>query len=123
MWATTGLPGQVKLYGVASPENWFEDFGLRQSGGSAQIPLDPAFASTINSGEAYRIVAKRRGYESVRLEDVTEQMNNMRQHEAEMQARRAGRKNSVPPPRGGRPATWDRAPGQAGRPVLPIQWR
>jgi hypothetical protein len=35
---------QVKLYGVASPENWFEDFGSGQlSGGAAQIPLDLAF--------------------------------------------------------------------------------
>lgn len=127
---------EVKLYGMASPENWFEDFGTGQlSGGSAQIALDPAFASTINTGESYhvfltpsgeceglyvgatvaggfevrelhhgtsnisfdyRIVAKRRG-ESVRLEDITDQMDKMRQHDAEMQARRAGRKIPVPP--------------------------
>jgi len=100
--------------------------------------FDPAFASTINTGEPYhvfltpngdskglyvagktatgfevrergggtsniafdyRIVAKRRGYESVRLEDITEQTNKMRQRHAEMQARRAGRKLSAPAPR------------------------
>jgi hypothetical protein len=135
--AKTSAGREVKLYGVASPENWFEDFGPGQlSGGSAQIPLDPAFASTINTGEAYhvfltprgeceglyvgsataagfevrelhhgtsnisfdyRIVAKRRGYESVRLEDITDQTNQMRQHGAEMLARHAGRKISAPP--------------------------
>ena len=129
---------QVKLYGVASPENWFEDFGSGQlSGGAAQIPLDLAFASTVNAGEAYhvfltpngdskglyvasktaagfevreqgggtsnisfdyRIVAKRRGYESVRLEDVTDQTAKMRQRQAEMRAKRADRK--VAPPAG-----------------------
>jgi hypothetical protein len=125
----------VKLYGVAASENWFEDFGSGQlSGGSVRIALDAAFGSTVNTGEAYhvfltargdckglyvgaatasgfevrelgggtsnisfdyRIVAKRRGYESVRLEDVTDQMNKLRQHQAEMRARRAGRKNSA----------------------------
>jgi hypothetical protein len=127
---------QLKLYSVASPENWFEDFGSGQlSGGHAQIPLEPAFASTINTGEAYRvfltpngdskglyvagktaagfevreqgggtsnisfdyrIVAKRLGYESVRLEDTTELMNKMRERQAQMKARGAGRKLSVP---------------------------
>ena len=117
--AQTSDGHQVKLYTVASPENWFEDFGSGQlSGGSAQVPLDPTFASTANTGEAYRvfltpngdckglyvasktaggfevrelgggtstisfdyrIVAKRRGYESNRLEDVTEQMSAIRQ--------------------------------------------
>jgi hypothetical protein len=106
----------VKLYGMASPENWFEDFGTGQlSGGSAQIALDPGFAATINAsgtyhafltprGECeglyvgatapggfevrelhhgtsnisfdYRIVAKRRGYESVRLEDITDRIRH-----------------------------------------------
>jgi hypothetical protein len=47
---------KLKLYSVASPENWVEDFGSGQrSGGSAQIPLDPAFASTVNTGEAYHV--------------------------------------------------------------------
>ena len=127
---------QVKLYGLASPENWFEDFGSGQlSGGSAKIPLDPAFASTVNSGETYhvfltprgeceglyvaattasgfevrelhhgtsnisfdyRIIAKRRGYERVRLEDVTERMNAARQRQAEMEAKRTAARISAP---------------------------
>jgi len=134
--AATDEGRHVKLYGVASPENWFEDFGSGQlSDGSAQIALEPAFASTVNTGEAYhvfltpngdskglyvagktaagfevreqgggtsnisfdyRLVAKRRGYESVRLEDMTEQTAKLRQRQAEMQASRAGRKLSVP---------------------------
>jgi hypothetical protein len=54
--AQTAAGRQLKLYGVASPENWFEDAGSGQlSGGSAQIPLDPAFASTVNTGEAYHV--------------------------------------------------------------------
>jgi hypothetical protein len=52
---------------------------------------------TSNISFDYRIVAKRRGYESVRLEDITDRMDKMRQHEAEMQARRAGSKISAPP--------------------------
>ncbi len=150
--AETSEGRDVKLYGVASPENWFEDFGSGQlSGGSAQIALDPAFASTVNTGEAYhvfltprgdceglyvgattaagfevrelhhgtsnisfdyRIGAKRRGYESVRLEDITDRMNKMRQHDAEMLARHAGRKISVPPV----PATPEFAAGAAPAP-------
>ena len=121
---------QVKLYGVASPENWFEDFGSGQlSGGSAKIRLDPTFASTVNTGQAYhvfltpngdckglyvarktasgfevrelgggvssisfdyRIVAKRRGYERTRLEDITDQMNKMRQWQAKLRAKSTG---------------------------------
>ena len=47
---------QVKLYGVASPENWFEDFGSGQlSAGSAKISLDPTFASAVNTGETYHV--------------------------------------------------------------------
>lgn len=118
---------QVELYGVASPENWFEDFGSGQlSGGSAKVPLDPTFASTVDTGEAYhvfltpngdckglyvasktaggfevrelgggasstffdyRIVAKRRGYEGVRMKDVTEQMNKIQERQARMRAK------------------------------------
>jgi hypothetical protein len=52
----TNAGREVKLYGMASPENWFEDFGTGQlSGGSAQIALDSAFASTINTGEIYHV--------------------------------------------------------------------
>jgi len=129
---------QLELYGVASPENWFEDFGSGQlSGGSVKIALDPAFASTVNSenyhvfvtpnGDCkglyvasktargfeirelgngssdvsfdYRIVAKRRGYENVRLKDVTDQMNGIRNHQAKRLARRMhGAFPSAPPP-------------------------
>jgi hypothetical protein len=139
----------VKLYGIASPENWFEDAGSGQlSGGSAQIAFDPAFASTVNTGKAYhvfltpngdcrglyvasktaagfevrelgggtsnisfdyRIMAKRRGYESVRLEDVTEQINKLRERHEQRQARTAGRKLSVP----ARPARPESASGAA----------
>jgi hypothetical protein len=127
----------VKLYGVASSENWFEDFGSGQlSGGSVQIALDPAFVSTVNTGEAYhvfltprgeceglyvgattasgfevrelhhgtsnvsfdyRIVAKRLGYENVRLEDVTQHMNKLRQRQAQMRARGVGSRISTAP--------------------------
>jgi hypothetical protein len=123
---------QVKLYDVASSENWFEDFGTGQlSGGVAQVSLDPTFASTVNTGEAYRvfltprgdceglyigattargfevrelhrgtsnvsfdyrIVAKRVGYESVRLEDVTGEETQLRLRLAEMEARHNFRK-------------------------------
>jgi hypothetical protein len=123
---------QVKLYDVASSENWFEDFGSGQlSGGVAQVSLDPTFASTVNTGEAYRvfltprgdceglyigattargfevrelhrgtsnvsfdyrIVAKRVGYESVRLEDVTGEETQLRLRLAEMEARHNFRK-------------------------------
>jgi hypothetical protein len=116
---TTASGRAVKVYGVASPENWFEDFGSGQlSTGSTHIALEPTFASTIATGEAYhvfltpngdckglyvasksgsgfvvrelgggasnvsfdyRIVAKRRGYEKVRMEDVTEPVNRMNQ--------------------------------------------
>jgi hypothetical protein len=134
--ALTAEGRQLQLYGVASPENWFEDFGSGQlSGGHAQIALDPAFASTVNTGAAYhvfltprgeceglyigattasgfevrelhngtsdisfdyRIVAKRIGYESVRLEDTTEQTNKMRERQDQMEARRAGHELSAP---------------------------
>jgi hypothetical protein len=130
---------EVKLYGVAATENWFEDFGSGQlSGGSTLIPLDPTFASTVNTGESYhvfltpngdckglyvarktasgfevrelgggassiffdyRIVAKRRGYESSRMEDITDQMEKMRQGQAALRAKtaRGGVMKSAPP--------------------------
>ena len=128
---------EAKFYGVASPENWFEDFGSGQlSGGAARVSLDPAFASTVNTGETYhvfltpngdckglyvaskgvdgfevrelgggtsnisfdyRIVAKRQGYESIRMPDVTERMNKMRQRQAELQAKRADGATPRPP--------------------------
>jgi hypothetical protein len=142
---------QVKLYGVASPENWFEDFGSgRLSGGSTVVSLDPTFASTVNTGESYhvfltpngdckglyvasktasgfevremsggassisfdyRIVAKRRGYENTRMEDVTEQMDKMRQNQAQLQPKNSGRPMSAPP----RPAAPAIRPGISPR--------
>lgn len=101
--------GQQKLYGIESPEVWFEDFGSGQlANGVAVITIDPIFAETVNleayhvfltplgdcnglyvaaktrtsfevhelgdgnSNTAfdYRIVAKRLGYEDVRLEQT-----------------------------------------------------
>jgi hypothetical protein len=41
-------------------------------------------------------MAKPRGYESVRLEDVTEQMNKLRERHEQRQVTSAGRKLSVP---------------------------
>ena len=43
-----------RLYGVQSPESWFEDFGSAQlSGGSATVQLDPAFAELIDTSSYY----------------------------------------------------------------------
>jgi hypothetical protein len=101
------------LYGMASPEAWFEDFGSAAlKGGKATVRIDPTFARTVNlevdyhvyltlvcddlillgvtdkgstsfsvqgatlDGKPstcsfdYRIVAKQRGYEDLRLEKV-----------------------------------------------------
>lgn len=152
---------QVKLYGMASPENWFEDFGSGHlSGGSARIPLDPTFAATVNTGEAYhvfltpngdckglyvanktaggfevrelaggassipfdyRIVAKRRGYESVRMEDMTDQMNKMRGRQAEMLAKRKAAGPTSAPPRPVAPELAPRSPHQA-QPARVTSW-
>ncbi|MGA2136156.1 MAG: hypothetical protein ABSH50_28025 [Bryobacteraceae bacterium] len=127
--APTSEGRKVQLYGMASPENWFEDFGSGQfSGGAAQVAGDPAFASTINTGATYRvfltpngdckglyvtsktaggfevrelgggtssvsfdyrIVAKRLGDTTVRLQDVTAQMAQMEQVKADMAAKNA----------------------------------
>jgi hypothetical protein len=104
---SSDLYGERKLYSIESPEVWFEDFGSgRLANGSATIPIEPVFASTVNLDEGYRVfvtpvngwaslyvsdksgtsfrvidaegssniefdyrvVAKRRGYEDVRLE-------------------------------------------------------
>ena len=118
---------EVKLYSVASPENWFEDFGSASlSNGVATINLDATFAGSVSASSQYhvfltpkgdceglyvshesaggfevhemhggrssvefdyRIVAKRRGYETVRMEDVTDQMTKMRQRQAQLQSR------------------------------------
>jgi hypothetical protein len=104
---------QVALYGVQSPQHWFEDFGSGQlTSGAVTVSLDPTFAETVNvsdyhvfltpkgdcrglyvskttptgfevrelgGGQSsvafdYRIVALRRGFESVRMEDMTERL-------------------------------------------------
>jgi hypothetical protein len=102
---------KVAVYGVASAENWFEDFGSGQlSNGAAIVTLEETFFQTVNTGVEYhvfltpkgdckglyvsqesatsfevhelgggtsniafdyRITAKRRGFETVRLADRT----------------------------------------------------
>jgi hypothetical protein len=47
---------KAALYAVASPENWFEDFGSGQlSNGTATITLDPEFAETVNTSVDYHV--------------------------------------------------------------------
>ncbi len=130
---------RVSLYSVQSAENWFEDAGSGQlANGSAQVTLDPTFASTVNTGVEYhvfltpngdckglyvsqksatsfevhelgggssnvafdyRIMAKRSGYENVRLADVTAKYQQMEQQQKlrheRMQQRRAARVNGA----------------------------
>lgn len=101
--------GQVKLYAVESPENWFEDFGSASLvAGEATVTIAPDFAATVNLAQEYhvyltplgdcalyvvektaasfsvraqdgaacsitfdyRIIAKRLGYEDVRMESL-----------------------------------------------------
>ena len=109
---------QVELYGVASPKNWFEDFGSGQlSSGSATVTIDPEYGQTVNTeveyrvfltpnGDckglyishrtptsfevrelgggtssiefSYRIVALRKNYENIRLEDHTNDPDPMK---------------------------------------------
>jgi hypothetical protein len=135
---------QVSLYAMQSAENWFEDFGSGVlTNGAMTVPLDPIFASTVNTaidyhvfltprGECeglyvtnltpsgfevrelhhgssnvafdYRIVAKRAGSENLRLEDVTERYQKMREQEekrrermAQLRAARAVSALPVPP--------------------------
>src|SRR4029453_300135 len=46
--------GDLKLYSVESPENWFEDFGIGQlERGSAIVRIDPVFVETVNLNESY----------------------------------------------------------------------
>ena len=108
---------QVETYSVQSPQNWSEDLGSgRLLNGATAIPLDPAFAETVNAGVEYhvfltpagdcrglyvthktangfevrelgggqssvafdyRIVALRRGWENVRMEDVTKRWSTL----------------------------------------------
>ncbi len=47
---------EVSLYAMQSAENWFEDFGSGQlANGSAQVTLNPTFASTVNTGVEYHV--------------------------------------------------------------------
>jgi len=47
---------KAALYDMASPENWFEDFGSgRLSSGAATIALDPEFAETVNTSVDYHV--------------------------------------------------------------------
>ena len=64
----------------------------------------------------YRIVAKRRGYENARLEDVTEQLTKMREYIARLQPKGAGRVIPAPP----RPAAPEVAP-PAPQPAQPAR--
>lgn len=111
--------GTRKLYGIESPENWFEDFGMGQlQNGKAIVTIEPMFAETVNLTESYhvfltpmgdcslfvaektptsftvqamngqtcnvtfdyRIVAKRLGYEEIRMEEM-DMPNGEVQHE------------------------------------------
>lgn len=110
--AVAALPDDrvVELYSMASPENWFEDFGSGSlKAGVAEITLDPTFTQAANSESDYhvfitpngdceglyvatktatgfevrelrsgnsnvsfdfRIVAKRRGFEALRMQEL-----------------------------------------------------
>jgi hypothetical protein len=47
---------KVSLYGVAAPENWFEDAGSGQlSSGEAVINLEPLFGQTVNTEMEYHV--------------------------------------------------------------------
>jgi hypothetical protein len=47
---------QVSLYAMQSPENWFEDFGSETlTNGAITVPLDPTFASTVNTSNDYHV--------------------------------------------------------------------
>jgi hypothetical protein len=53
---------KAALYAMASPENWFEDFGSGHlSNGSATIALDPEFAETVNTGVEYHVFLTSNG--------------------------------------------------------------
>jgi hypothetical protein len=53
---------QVSLYAMQSPENWFEDFGSGVlTNGAMAVPLDPIFASTVNTAIDYHVFLTARG--------------------------------------------------------------
>jgi hypothetical protein len=48
--------GQVALYAVEAPQNWFEDFGSGQlANGVAAIALEPTYAQTVNTAVEYHV--------------------------------------------------------------------
>jgi hypothetical protein len=53
---------EVSLYAMQSPENWFEDFGSGVlTNGAMAVPLDPIFASTVNTAIDYHVFLTPRG--------------------------------------------------------------
>jgi hypothetical protein len=53
---------KAALYAMASPENWFEDFGTGQlSNGTATIALDPEFAETVTTTGEYHVFLTANG--------------------------------------------------------------
>jgi len=53
---------QVSLYAMQSAENWFEDFGSGVlTNGAMTVPLDPIFASTVNTAIDYHVFLTPRG--------------------------------------------------------------
>jgi hypothetical protein len=53
---------QVSVYAMQSPENWFEDFGSGVlTNGAMAVPLDPTFASTVNTAIDYHVFLTPRG--------------------------------------------------------------
>ncbi|HEY6373221.1 MAG TPA: hypothetical protein VIX37_21780, partial [Candidatus Sulfotelmatobacter sp.] len=47
---------QVALYGMQSPQNWFEDFGSgKLASGTTTIVLDHTFAQTIDAASEYHV--------------------------------------------------------------------
>jgi len=53
---TLGDGRRLLLYAIESPKNWFEDFGTAQlEGGEVWVPLESAFAATVNTGVSYHV--------------------------------------------------------------------
>jgi hypothetical protein len=62
MAPSDGGAHQVSLYAMQSPENWFEDFGSGVlTNGAMTVPLDPTFASTVNTAIDYHVFLTPRG--------------------------------------------------------------
>jgi len=64
------------LYGMASPEAWFEDFGTdRLRNGTADIQIEPLYAEMISTSEDYHVYLTALGDEWNLLR-VTKKLNN-----------------------------------------------